>query len=69
MAEQEDHSCWTCDHNRLGGVTMFGNCDVVTRNNPGGSKPIPAEIVGIGCGKFWKERTKKEPEPEFEFGE
>lgn len=57
----EDHSCWTCDFQALGGDTFFGFCTKPAKNNPTGKKDIPRHIVDAGC-KGWTLRKEKAKE-------
>lgn len=50
-----DHSCWVCAHQQIGGDTFLGLCRwFEAKGQP--KKPIPPEVVDVGC-KFW---TRKE---------
>jgi hypothetical protein len=58
MPDAEDHSCWTCSFQKIGGVTFLGKCTYPAANNPTGEKNIPPEFVDKGC-KRWALKERK----------
>ena len=64
MTEYKDQiskSCWTCNHQQIGGTTFLGLCKYPAANNPDRNKPIPSNIVDKGCPK-WELKQKKDNE-------
>ena len=58
MTETQKKSCWTCHQQQIGGVTFLGLCKFPAKNNPDRNKPIPHNIVDIGC-KNWELKVKQ----------
>lgn len=58
-------ACWTCDFQKIGGVTFLGDCRwfAVHRGQP--EKPIPPAVVDVGC-KFWAARQAKAARLDFQ---
>lgn len=50
-------TCWTCGHNKLGSLNMFGICQyfLLLNQQP---KDITPAVADRGC-KYWKEKGKK----------
>jgi hypothetical protein len=43
-----DHSCWVCAHQQIGGDSFLGLCRwFETKGQP--KKPIPPDVVDAGC--------------------
>lgn len=55
-------SCWTCLHQKAGGLTFLGVCVYFEKvGRP--PKEIPPNVVDVGC-KFHKERPPKQKQQE-----
>ena len=59
MMAENTKSCWTCNHQQIGGSSFLGLCKFPAPNNPDRNKPIPPHVVDNGCAK-WALKKKDE---------
>lgn len=58
MGAVDGRACWTCGFQKIGGhLTFLGICGwFLTKGKP--EKPIPADVVDVGC-KFWLQGNRR----------
>ncbi len=52
-------NCWTCVHNSLGTLTLFGICKYDAKWGSGPPVEITPELVDKGCTKYLEKRRTK----------